>query len=510
MTMRPITPYIMMDGTSLNQIVASPHELEFHQFTIDGLAAILFVGASREFWWTEILDQLGAGALEDSLRRPTGAVLALNVDDVLPSARVVCFAFGTGRHLLARDKIEHSFANAFTISNDDLHNESPFVSPDDDYSEVSVREPHDIGSFLAEFARLMLLDYASFALVRNLEKGYHDDPAGESTVRLASGPKVLELWDTLVEGLEQLRYEPHETIVPGTIDRTDDYRFSGPPVSLDIPSPFDSEDIIEVGLSTYRQTSLPNDEQVLRGLLSLLFLDPELHRGERLQQRIWATYRIRSVLIRVHASLYRCLSAVVVEKDVVFQLHNGVWQEYSRQYLDAIRQSLRPIVNSGKPFPDHKRFESENKYNRRASKVMGALCLDRVPIQVSVGRHWLELCDILFHDLSMTHTKKSGCVRDISHLLAQAQGATEMFVMTGQFRLTAYTSIHRVDPNFCHVASSSHPPSAFTVILLMLGVPSQLNALDAMAPLNLLSLNHTKRCLDHLGVACRLDGVPTA
>lgn len=515
--MRPITPYIMTEGTSLDDVVASPHELESRPLTIDGLDATIFVGASRAFWWTEILDELSAGTLAELLRRPTGAVLALDIDDISTRTRVVCLAFGTGRHLLAQDEIEHSMPNMFTILHDSLRSESLIMPPDEDHSGSSVHDIHDLGRFLAAFARLVLLDYLSSAPVRDFDEGYRDAPGGERTVRVASDAESRELTDILVERLEQLPYEPYESTVPSTSDRTEQYEYSGPTVSLDIPSPFDSEDIIEVGLLT-DHLSLPNDEQALQGLLSLAslhlgfrsFFDLEPDRTALFRLKTWATYRFGSFLIRVHAPFYRCLSAVVVQKDVVFQLHDGVWSRYTRQYLDAIRRGLRPIVNSGKSFPDHKRFEPEKKYNQRASDKMGALCLDRVPVHVSVGRHWLELCDILFHDHSLTHTKKSGCVRDISHLLAQAQGAIEMFVNTGQFRWTAYTSVRHIDSNFCHVVSPSHPPSAFTVILLILGVPSQRNVLDAMAPLNLLSLNRAKLFLDHLGVACKLDGVPTA
>ncbi len=141
------------------------------------------------------------------------------------------------------------------------------------------------------------------------------------------------------------------------------------------------------------------------------------------------------------APVYKCLVAEIDLESQKYILSAGRWFRINQNLVDEIEEKLKQVVVHDS-LPDATSFDQkEGDYNQYAASMMGALCLDKVPLRPRDAASNVELCDILTEDLEFIHVKKRESSSTLSHLYAQGFVSAQSIVWEPTYRTLAAAAI---------------------------------------------------------------------
>ena len=498
---RPLSPYLMTLGTTLEHVLKAERATVSYDLRFAQAEARLILGGTGDArWWHQLLEAILLRPEQMFLHRPTSAILALKILDPYGHDRVICYAFGYGRFLLNADRIERDMVGefGFRLAWAGFHEYDLQVT--DWPAEFYQLHSHDFLTFLLDFSDKLLVDNQSQDLLRQaildqpIEKLDHKD----GTVMNALLHRLLSATN---------RDAPERSSPESSADMVVEQ------IELDLQFDSAHERLVDIRLGDFEHywtledvgTEKPDVGQLLSSFTA----------GALGRVRFETLHRYGDLYIQLSRRLDRCISAVLTDGTMTYQLSSGTWHSATISFVAKLRQDLLTMVGSGVQFPQHRRIDTERAYNYSTARLVGGICLDGMTVPIAGTRSRIELCDIGIRpstNSDMRHTlvnvKRFGLVR-VSHLIAQAYGSITLLLEDSQFRNMARQMIHRRDPLFASLVDSKLIGSDFRVILHLFGVPSQRPILDALPLLNLLLLRLLRNELANEGVTTNLDSVST-
>jgi uncharacterized protein (TIGR04141 family) len=127
-------------------------------------------------------------------------------------------------------------------------------------------------------------------------------------------------------------------------------------------------------------------------------------------------------------SIYSALVFETPITDRLYCLIDSEWYKVSEKHVKEVDEQLKLISKSTLPLPDALANEKEGDYNIRASRAIGALCLDKKLVIYGGAQSKIEICDILTKQRDFIHVKRTGGSNVLSHLFNQG-------VVSGQLLL---------------------------------------------------------------------------
>jgi uncharacterized protein (TIGR04141 family) len=185
-------------------------------------------------------------------------------------------------------------------------------------------------------------------------------------------------------------------------------------------------------------------------------------------------------------SIYKCLYTEVKEEDNTYIFFAGEWYAIDNNFMTRINDVLSNIKNSDLVFPkvefweeikDKKKkykIESEDSYNKKASKENGYFLLDKKLVKSSKTTSPIELCDLLTSDGKFIHVKhRKGGSAGLSHLFAQGSVSAEILLGDRQFRSESRKLLRKFDKKLPDlVPLDGFKSSNLEVVYLILGEDS--------------------------------------
>lgn len=186
-------------------------------------------------------------------------------------------------------------------------------------------------------------------------------------------------------------------------------------------------------------------------------------------------------------SIYKCLYTEVKEEDNTYIFFAGEWYSIDNNFMSRIDNILSDIQESSLAFPkvevwketkDKKiknKIESEDSYNKKASKDYGYFLLDKKLVKSSKTTSPIELCDLLTNDGKFIHVKhRKGGSAGLSHLFAQGSVSAEILLGDRQFRVESRKLLRKFDKNLPNlVPLDGFKSSNIEVVYLILGEESK-------------------------------------
>ena len=133
-------------------------------------------------------------------------------------------------------------------------------------------------------------------------------------------------------------------------------------------------------------------------------------------------------------SVYKCINAEIHQGEKDFILSEGVWFSVQKNYSKELEQKLQSVEEEESiNFIDYE-YEKKNNgymirdekdYNKKLSKKIDALNMDRELIVYGGGHSTIEGCDILTEDKKLLHVKIYGASSTFSHIFLQGLASGE-------------------------------------------------------------------------------------
>ena len=139
----------------------------------------------------------------------------------------------------------------------------------------------------------------------------------------------------------------------------------------------------------------------------------------------------------INWSAFDCLYCEVTKDRRKILLSNGKWYEIAEGFVDQVETSYKNTIDNslGINFIDCNKKEHEDKYNKRLSKEIGGVLMDRKNIIYGGGSSSVEFCDVYDEkNKALIHIKNYYGSSALSHLFAQGKVSGQMFLSDKKFR----------------------------------------------------------------------------
>ena len=182
-------------------------------------------------------------------------------------------------------------------------------------------------------------------------------------------------------------------------------------------------------------------------------------------------------------------------------LQNNRWYVMDSDYAATLLQQVEEIFerNSGLPnLPDWPIYEipgdeeeqrtlnSELSYNKKLSKHLGGLCLDRQLIRPNGSASGIEACDVLLPQGVFIHVKHVSSSAPASHLLAQALVATELLRTNQDAQRLLKEKIEEIAPSGVDIDKYETKPRQVVIVIAKDDEPITAKSLFTFTKINLL------------------------
>lgn len=443
--------------------------------------------------WAEHAEKLIGKDLDELLNKSSSAVFILKVDD-----NIFAFTFGYGRFLLnhkyfvsdfgiktALNTLRHDSLRSvdlYTISDQPLQRKAQSVQESDmsvfgiDVSKDALRAVTGSAKNGIPFRNISGGDstysFSTNELIENLPntakklvKFYNSEDYKtnfewvDNIKRLKDIEKINELDKNIVKLIKNKNHEKIIITIPEIIPWDNIFGFSFTRSKKDIKPTISSE-------------------QYFKDII------PEKISIEKLKNDRLFIYDINN--IESNYSIYKCLYTEVKEADNTYIFFSGEWYSIDNNFMTTIDNILSNIEISDLNFPKvetweeikdkvkKNKIESEDSYNKKASKEHGYFLLDKKLVKSNKTTSAIELCDLLTEDGKFIHVKhRKGGSAGLSHLFAQGSVSAEMLLGDRQFRVASRKVLKKVNENLPKlIPLDGLKSSSIEIVYLILGEDS--------------------------------------
>jgi len=142
-------------------------------------------------------------------------------------------------------------------------------------------------------------------------------------------------------------------------------------------------------------------------------------------------------------SIRSCLVYQVELEDGLYVLSTGDWFRVENDYRKRVEAEVEKLPRF-KGLPDADYGTDEDRYNLKAAKAIGGLCLDKKFV-FEQGHDKMEICDVLAADGTLIHVKQRGSSSTLSHLFSQGLNSAERLLLDDVFRDKARKVVKKVN-----------------------------------------------------------------
>jgi len=443
--------------------------------------------------WAKFAEKLTGEPLDELFNRSSSAVLILKIDN-----NIFAFTFGYGRFLLnhkyfvsdfgiktALNTLQHNSLRSvdlYTISDQPLQRKAQTIQESEmnvfgiDVSKDALRAVTGSAKKDIPFINITGGDATySFGIyepiedipkiAKNLVHYYNlDDYKKEfewvdNIKRLKDIEKIEELNDQLIKLIKDKEYQKVAITIPEIILWDNIFGFSF------TRSKHKKQPILS---SEIYLTSIPENITI------------ETLKNDRLF--IYDVYENET-----NHSIYKCLYTEIKEEDATYIFFSGEWYSIDNNFMSRIDNILSDIKISTLKFPkveiweevkDKKKkikIETEDSYNKKASKENGYHLLDKKLVKSSKTTSPIELCDLLTDDGKFIHVKhRKGGSAGLSHLFAQGSISAEILLGDRDFRVESRKLLRKFNKDLPDlIPLDSFKSSNIEIVYLILGEDSK-------------------------------------
>lgn len=533
--LRHLSLFLTKPGTSVLGALRETSSLARHEVSLGlGAEVALFtkVNTSSIPWWIEYLDPIAEDDLVAPTSRTTSAVLVIRLAERGPNNRVVCYAFGHGRHLIDPSRIDRSFGLRVALNTVDPRGLRGLDARRQEDVVVNSRVQTSAGTDLAAF------DLDEYRDIFRSAAGRTRDAFAAVLGRMVRG-SVSVTFDVPIR-VENLADRARELL---KINKKSDYKAAFPfidyirPVDPEMAEVLDgrlNSELAALGDGTgtsFRSLYLASPEILdLEAVEGFVFSSergtekaahPDLQLTDYIATRAHreaglSVERARSdrVLVRREgetdtnlASVYRCLVSEVHDNGTTYQIVDGNWYALEENFVGRVRRDLGELEVAAIDFPTPGVNEDEGDWNKRAAAALGGICLDQKNVLIDGGPSQVEVCDIATSDAQLFFVKRRSTSSTLSHLWSQAIVAVQALLTDADFRADARGRIAEIDEHFIGIVSEDLERSDYTIHYVVLGVDSS-DPVDGLPFFSQVALWQAWRTLRSMGVQVRIVGVP--
>jgi len=494
-------PYIFLNsflvkkefsGQKFNSFIMDTTLVEAHaideEHTINGQFYIK-KPTTKKPKWAKHAEKLIGRNLDELLNKSSSAVFILKIDD-----NIFAFTFGYGRFLLnhkyfvsdfgiktALNTLRHDSLRSvdlYTISDQPLQRKAQAVQESEmnvfgvDVSKDTLRAVTGSAKKDIPFKNITGGDstysFGSHELIENLPKTakklvkYYnlDDYKKEfewvdNIKRLKDIEKIKELDNQLIKLIKQKNHQKVIITIPEIVSWDNIFGFSFTRSKHNIQPTLSSEIYLSTVPTKVNIEILKNDR--------LFVFDVNENESNH--------------------SIYKCLYTEVKETDNTYIFFSGEWYSIDNNFMSRIDSILSNIEISSLTFPkvevweeikDKKKknkIESEDSYNKKASKDHGYFLLDKRLVKSNKTTSPIELCDLLTNDGKFIHVKhRKGGSAGLSHLFAQGSVSAEILLGDRDFRTESRKLLRRFDKDLQKlIPLDGFKSSSIEIVYLILG-----------------------------------------
>ena len=442
--------------------------------------------------WAKHAEKLIGRNLDELLNKSSSAVFILKIDD-----NIFAFTFGYGRFLLnhkyfvsdfgiktALNTLRHDSLRSvdlYTISDQPVQRKAQAVQESEmnvfgvDVSKDTLRAVTGSAKKDIPFKNITGGDstysFGSHDLIENLPKTakklvkYYnlDDYKKEfewvdNIKRLKDIEKIKELDNQLIKLIKQKNHQKVIITIPEIVSWDNIFGFSFTRSKHNIQPTLSSEIYLSTVPTKVNIEILKNDR--------LFVFDVNENESNH--------------------SIYKCLYTEVKETDNTYILFTGEWYSIDNNFMSRIDSILSNIEISSLTFPkvevweeikDKKKknkIESEDSYNKKASKDYGYFLLDKRLVKSNKTTSPIELCDLLTNDGKFIHVKhRKGGSAGLSHLFAQGSVSAEILLGDRDFRAKSRELLRKFDKDLQKlIPLDGFKSSSIEIVYLILGEDS--------------------------------------
>ena len=544
-TKRHLSLYLMKPGTAVDQAIGNLNLVKPYNLSSPRLNGILFLRTNDSTvpWWVAFLDPLTQVNISVPSSRTTSGVLCLRLARAGPYARTVCYTFGHGHHLLSGTRVERAFGLRIALNSVDHSKLRGFDLRRLEDIVVNARVQSGVGTELHAFdidADRDMLTKAAGLTSSNYSADLGQFVRGSDgvTFDLAVDPhdlagtarKLLSVyWRQdyksafgFVDNVKRADSDVVRRLNCSLMDR----------LNVELAEHYDSQQPNGVG-SEFRCLYLASPEVLeLEKLEGFVFSNDrgrdEVPHADLALTNYLATRRKRSQIsldsIKRHSvlvqyggevqrrlsSVYACIVAETEYDNQLFQLVDGTWYQFEKDYVNRIRNDVGAIRLATFDSPKYHAGEHESSYNSRFAESHGGLVMDRKLVSIGGGRNRMEICDVALLDHSLVHAKRRYSSSALSHLWYQGTVAMRSLLSDHHFRKRVQLRVDEQNPGFAGVFADDVPVSDFEIVYLILGIREDQSIPDALPFFSQVALTRAKSDLTSMGVKIAICGIPYA
>lgn len=194
-------------------------------------------------------------------------------------------------------------------------------------------------------------------------------------------------------------------------------------------------------------------------------------------------------------SAFNCLYCEITKDGRKILLSNGKWYEVARGFVDEIERSYKSTIDNSSEikYIDCNKDENEDKYNKRLSKEVGGVLMDRKNITYGGGSSSVEFCDVYDEkNKTFIHVKNYYGSSALSHLFAQGKVSGQMFLSDKNFR----DAVKKKEKELKFVPGVDPNPSNYKIIF---GIISEANESLNIPFFSKVNFKSTKNLLNTFG-----------
>lgn len=467
--LQKLTVFLLKEGVSRTGALRDPDELASHRVnTLSPDEDSLFVAGRppRPPRWQSFLDPHVEGSLSTLLSASASAVLLFESEN-----RLFAVTFGHGRHLLDPESFEQDFGlkvvlnsvapdqlksvDAKTVDDTTVHTRRD-VSRDSSLSAFGLDVSRDLlravtgtpkdetlahrltgADALGIHTRTQLPELPS--LGSRLLTAYDSDAYRENFefidhLRPERRPeKIRELETELVRALNARAIDDLHLAAPETLDWLD--------------------------IAGFRLSTLPAGQPTAADPQISAYLDShdgDLDIEQLKRDRLFAIASTGE--IKHSWTILRCLVYEVTVAGELFVLSAGQWFRVGLPFKNQVYADVAKLPTISVALPVADAGTDEARYNAKAAKAIGGLCLDRKLVRDG-GPDSIEICDILTPSGGLIHVKQRGSSSTLSHLFAQGVNSAERLLNDDDFREQARALVTSTDGSFPVVIPAERPPA---------------------------------------------------
>jgi uncharacterized protein (TIGR04141 family) len=118
-----------------------------------------------------------------------------------------------------------------------------------------------------------------------------------------------------------------------------------------------------------------------------------------------------------------------------FLLNNGKWYRIKSEFLAAVNESFRGLMNTHLTLPEYSHNDEESYNSAVAQAQPDAFCLmDQKFIRYPTARDQVEFCDLYTRQKLIIHVKRYRGSATLSHCFSQGLVSGQLFCSLAEFR----------------------------------------------------------------------------